>query len=118
MATKSDILKILNRILDPDLKDRSIVEMGFVREEDIEVSPDEIRVFYTVGGPLCPYSAAIGIIIHETLRERFKTRVTVRMKKGHYQQDVVNQILGNESQFQEWFRKIESQNLLSTCLRA
>jgi metal-sulfur cluster biosynthetic enzyme len=118
MITKSDILKILNRILDPDLKDRSIVEMGFVQEEDIQVTPDEIRVFYTVGGPLCPYSAAIGIIIHETLQERFKTHVTVRMKKGHYQQDVVNQILGNEAQFQEWFRKIQAQNLLSSCLRA
>lgn len=118
MTTKLDILKILNRILDPDLKDRSIVEMGFVREEDIEVSGDEIRVFYTVGGPLCPYSAAIGIIIHETLQEQFKMRVKVRMKKGHYQQDVVNQILGNEAQFQEWFQKIKSQNLLSACLRA
>src|SRR5512135_212387 len=102
MTTKLDILKILNRILDPDLKDRSIVEMGFVREEDIEVSAEEIRIWYTVGGPLCPYSAAIGIIIHETLQERFQTRVKVRMKKGHYQQDVVNQILDNESHFQEW----------------
>ena len=116
--TKQEILRVLDHILDPDLKDRSIVEMGFVREDDIEVKEEEIQVSYTVGGPLCPYSAAVGIIIHHTLHERFKKRIRVRMKAGHYQQDIVNQILGDESQFQEWFEKIKSENLLSTCLRA
>jgi metal-sulfur cluster biosynthetic enzyme len=115
--TKKEVLKILDRILDPDLKDRSIVEMGFVREEDIEVKEDEIQVYYTVGGPLCPYSAAVGVIIHHTLSEKFKKKVHVRMKKGHYQQEIVNQILNDESQFNEWFEKIKSQNLLATCLR-
>ena len=116
--TKQEILRALDRILDPDLRDRSIVEMGFVREDDIEFTEEEIQVSYTVGGPLCPYSAAVGIIIHHTLHERFKKRIRVRMKAGHYQQDIVNQILGDESQFQEWFEKIKSENLLSTCLRA
>ncbi len=116
--TKQDILRALDRILDPDLRDRSIVEMGFVQEGDIEVTEEEIQVSYTVGGPLCPYSAAVGIIIHHTLHEKFKKKIKVRMKKGHYQQDIVNQILGDESQFQEWFEKIKSQNLLSACLRA
>ena len=116
--TKQEILRALDRILDPDLRDRSIVEMGFVGEEDIEVTEEEIQVFYTVGGPLCPYSAAVGIIIHHTLHERFNKKVRVRMKKGHYQQDIVNQILEDESQFQELFEKIKSQNLLAACLRA
>lgn len=115
---KREILKALDRILDPDLRDRSIVEMGFVREEDIRFSEEEIEVLYTVGGPLCPYSAAVGIIIHRTLHEKFEgKKVKVRMKKGHYQQDIVNQILGDEEQFNEWFEKIKSQNLLSFCLR-
>ena len=116
--TKQEVLRILDRILDPDLRDRSIVEMGFVGEEDIEVNEEEIQVFYTVGGPLCPYSAAVGIIIHHTLSEKFRKKIKVRMKEGHYQQDIVNQILDDESQFQEWFEKIKSQNLLATCLRA
>jgi metal-sulfur cluster biosynthetic enzyme len=115
---KQDVLRVLDHILDPDLRDRSIVEMGFVQEDDIEVTEEEIQVSYTVGGPLCPYSAAVGIIIHHTLRERFKRKIKVRMKKDHYQQDIVNQILEDESQFQEWFEKIKSQNLLSACLRA
>ena len=115
---KQEILRALDRILDPDLRDRSIVEMGFVGEADIEVTAEEIQVSYTVGGPLCPYSAAVGIIIHHTLRERFNKKVRVRMKKGHYQQDIVNQILEDESQFQELFEKIKSQNLLAACLRA
>jgi metal-sulfur cluster biosynthetic enzyme len=115
---KSDVLQILNAILDPDLRDRSIVEMGFVGEEDIQIEEDEIRVRYTVGGPLCPYSAAIGIIIHHALRGKFSGKVKVQMKKGHYQEDVVNKILEDESRFEEWFERIKSQNLLTTCLRA
>ncbi len=110
--TKQDILRVLDHILDPDLRDRSIVEMGFVREDDIEVNEEEIQVSYTVGGPLCPYSAAVGIIIHYTLQEKFKKRIKVRMKEGHYQQELVNQILGDEAQFNELLEKIKSQNLL------
>jgi len=60
----------------------------------------------------------MGVIIHHTLYERFGKRVKVRMKEGHYQKDIVNQILQDESQFSEWFEKIKSQNLLSSCLRA
>jgi metal-sulfur cluster biosynthetic enzyme len=115
---KQEVLKILDHILDPDLRDRSIVEMGFVREEDILITEEDIQVSYTVGGPLCPYSAAVGIIIHHTLSEKLKIKVKVRMKQGHYQQEIVNQILEDESQFNEWFEKIKAQNLLETCLRA
>jgi len=115
--TKKDILRLLDRILDPDLRDRSIVEMGFVREDDIEVDEKEIHVSYTVGGPLCPYSAAVGIIIHHTLSTTFPKKIRVRMKEGHYQQDLVNQILGDEEQFNELFKKIKDQNLLALCLR-
>lgn len=116
--TKQEILRILNRILDPDLPNRSIVEMGFVREEDIEIKEEEIQVSYTVGGPLCPYSAAVGIIIHRTLREQFQKRITVRMKEGHYQHLIVNQILSDESHFNEWFEKIKAQKPLTAWLRA
>ncbi len=115
---KQDVLKVLDAVLDPDLRDRSIVEMGFVGEEDIEIGEEEIRIRYTVGGPLCPYSAAIGIIIHQAVRGRFKGKVKVQMKEGHYQEDVVNKILEDESRFEEWFQRIKSQNLLTTCLRA
>ncbi len=114
---KQDVLKVLNTILDPDLRDRSIVEMGFVGEDDVFITAEEIRIRYTVGGPLCPYSAAIGIIIHHTVRDKFKGKVKVEMKPGHYQQDVVNKILEDESQFEEWFQRIKSQNLLATCVR-
>ncbi len=114
---KREVLRILDHILDPDLRDRSIVEMGFVQEEDIEIRDEEIEISYTVGGPLCPYSAAIGIIIHRTVRDKFNGKVKVRMKRGHYQQDIVNQILDDESQFDEWFERIKSQNLLAFCLR-
>jgi metal-sulfur cluster biosynthetic enzyme len=115
--TKREVLEVLDHILDPDLKDRSIVEMGFVQEGDIDVREEEIKVLYTVGGPLCPYSAAIGIVIHHTLKEHFKKRIKVRMKADHYQQDIVNQILNDESQFNEWFEKIKDRNLLTSLLR-
>lgn len=115
--SKQEILKELDRVLDPDLKDRSIVKMGFVQEKDIETNDEEIQVFYTVGEPLCPYSTAVGIITHHTLQERYNKKIKVRMKAGHYPQSIVNQILEDESQFKEWFERIKSQNLLQTCLR-
>jgi hypothetical protein len=40
------------------------------------------------------------------------------MKEGHYQEELVNQILGDEEQYEVWLDKIKSQNLLSACLRA
>jgi metal-sulfur cluster biosynthetic enzyme len=116
--TKQDILRVLDHILDPDLRNRSIVEMGFVEERDILIKEGEIQVSYTVGSPLCPYSAAVGIIIHHTLSERFKIKIKVRMKEEHYQQEIVNQILQDESQFNLWFEKIRAQKLLEACLRA
>jgi metal-sulfur cluster biosynthetic enzyme len=115
--TKRDILKILDRILDPDLRDHSIVEMGFVGEDDIEVDEKEIRVHYTVGGPLCPYSAAVGVIIHRALSIAFSKKIRVRIKEEHYQRDSVNQILEDENLLNEWFEKIKDQNLLALCLR-
>ena len=115
--TKQDILRVLDHILDPDLRNRSIVEMGFVEERDILIKEGEIQVSYTVGSPLCPYSAAVGIIIHHTLSERFKIKIKVRMKEEHYQQEIVNQILQDESQFNLWFEKIRAQKLLEACLR-
>ncbi len=118
LMTKKEVLAILDHILDPDLKDRSIVEMGFVREEDIAVSEEGIQVSYTVGGPLCPFSAAVGVIIHYTLKNNFHKKIKVRMKPEHYQQEIVNQILEDESQLSEWFERIKSQHLLEACLRA
>jgi len=115
---KKEILRVLDHVLDPDLRNRSIVEMGFVGEKDIEINEEEISVFYTVGSPLCPYSAAVGIIIHYALSKKFPKKIKVRMKKEHYQHEVVNKILEKESQFNEWLEKIKSQNLLETCLRA
>ncbi len=115
--TKREVLRILDRILDPDLRDRSIVEMGFVQEEDIRLEEGGVSVNYTVGGPLCPYSAAVGIIIHEMLRDKLNCRVKVRMKDGHYQQEIVNQILEDETRFSELYEKIKAQKLLSNCLR-
>ncbi len=114
---KKEILRVLDHIFDPDIRDRSIVEMGFVGLEDIEVSEEEIQISYTVGGPLCPYSAAVGIVIHHTLKEKFQKRIKVRMKAGHYQEGIVNQILEDEEQFNEWFEKIRSQKLLTVFLR-
>jgi metal-sulfur cluster biosynthetic enzyme len=59
--TKKEILKILDRILDPDLRNRSIVEMGFVEERDIIIHQGEIQVSYTVGSPLAPTAPRWGL---------------------------------------------------------
>ena len=106
---KQEILRVLDRILDPDLRDRSIVEMGFVREDDIEVTKRKSTSLYG-GRPPLPLQCR-GRNHHSSYLEQKIQKNQGSDEKGHYQQDIVNQILEDESQFKEWFEKIKSESL-------
>ncbi|WP_176236146.1 iron-sulfur cluster assembly protein [Candidatus Hakubella thermalkaliphila] len=60
---KREILEILKRVYDPDYVDQSIVDMGLVSEEDITIKDQEIQIAYGLTAPMCPFSAAIGLMI-------------------------------------------------------
>jgi metal-sulfur cluster biosynthetic enzyme len=60
---KGKILGVVNRVYDPDYIDRSVVDMGLVTEDDILITDNGIEVAYSLTAPICPFSAAIGLMI-------------------------------------------------------
>jgi len=60
---KSEVIEVLNQVYDPDYVDRSIVDMGLVTEGDITIKDNSIEVAYSLTAPMCPFSAAIGLMI-------------------------------------------------------
>ncbi len=67
---KKEILEVLQQVYDPDYVDRSIVDMGLVTEDDIIVKDNSIEVAYSLTAPMCPCSAAIGVMIKYALEKK------------------------------------------------
>ncbi|KKM82454.1 hypothetical protein LCGC14_1319380, partial [marine sediment metagenome] len=67
---KEEILEVLNRVYDPDYIDRSVLDMGLVTEDDIIIKEDEIEVTYDLTASMCPFSAAIGLMIKYALERK------------------------------------------------
>ncbi|MEW6222149.1 MAG: iron-sulfur cluster assembly protein [Candidatus Hadarchaeota archaeon] len=97
---EKEVIEILKEVRDPDYPNKSIVDMELVGEEDIKITDDAIEVSYTLTAPMCPFSAAIGVMIKHVLETRLKQKVKVKLK-AHYQSTVVNEILENEDRQQE-----------------
>jgi len=114
---KDDILEVLRHVYDPDYQDRSIVEMGLVSAEDVDVRDDRVEVSYDVTAPLCPFSAAIGVMIKYALKNKLGLDARVKMKSGHLQEDVVNQTLIAEPEHQELLEKLKTYGVLDRCVR-
>ena len=85
---KRRILEILNRVYDPDYTDRSVVDMGLVSEDDITIKDNEVGVAYGLTAPMCPFSAAIGLMIKYALEKKLEVLVNVTLKAGHRQEMV------------------------------
>ncbi|OGO20493.1 MAG: hypothetical protein A2144_03140 [Chloroflexi bacterium RBG_16_50_9] len=64
---KQQILKVLSQVYDPDYVNRSIIDMGLVTEDDIVINDSKIEVTYTLTASICPFSAAIGLMIKYAL---------------------------------------------------
>ncbi len=69
-VNKEEILEVLNRVYDPDYIDRSVLDMGLVTEDDIAIKEDEIEVTYDLTASMCPFSAAIGLMIKYALERK------------------------------------------------
>ena len=81
---KGEILEVLNRVYDPDYIDRSVVDMGLVTEDDITIKDDNIEIAYSLTAPMCPFSAAIGLMIKYALGKKLGVSVMVKLKAGHH----------------------------------
>lgn len=114
---KKEVLDILNQVYDPDYVNRSIVDMGLVTEEDITITDNGIEVGYTLTAPMCPFSAAIGLMIKYALEKKLGVPVTVNLKVGHHQEGVVSELLSDPEQSAELMRKLQEFGILERCVR-
>jgi len=114
---KDEVLEVLRRVYDPDYVDTSVVDLGLIDEEDVKIIGDSIEVAYKITAPLCPFSAAIGVMIKYALEKKFSTEVRVKIKSGHLQENLVSRILTDEQKQRELLKKLESYGILQQCVR-
>ncbi|HET7903519.1 MAG TPA: metal-sulfur cluster assembly factor [Candidatus Eisenbacteria bacterium] len=56
MATEAEVRTALEEVVDPEIH-LSIIELGLVREVDLEAEPPMVRMLLTT--PFCPYAPQI-----------------------------------------------------------
>lgn len=114
---KNQVFEILKHVYDPDYINRSIVGMGLVKQENIEIHDDKISVNYKVKVPLCPFITAIGAMIKYVLEKELKIPTEVKIEKGHPHEEVVNNILGDDEKYEELLDNLKKYGILERCLR-
>ncbi|MEE9583547.1 MAG: hypothetical protein V3W01_02670, partial [Dehalococcoidales bacterium] len=65
----------------------------------------------------CPFSAAIGLMIKYALEKKLEVSVTVSLKAGHHQQEVVTELLQDQQKSEELMHKLEEFGILERCVR-
>ena len=114
---RARVLEVLGRVYDPDYVDRSIVDMGLVTEDDIAIKDNKIEIVYGLTAPMCPFSAAIGLMIKHALEKELQMPVTVKLKDDHRQADVVADLLADQERCQELMAKLQEFGILERCIR-
>lgn len=114
---KREVLEVLSRVYDPDYVDRSIVDMGLVTEDEITIQDNSIEVAYSLTAPMCPFSAAIGLMIKYALEKKLGVVVRVNLKAGHHQEGVVAELLSDPERSSELMRKLKEFGILERCVR-
>ena len=115
--TKREVLAVLGHVYDPDYRDRSIVDLGLVDEESVTVEDGRIKVRYRLTAPMCPFSAAIGLLIRHALEARLGLPVEVGIAADHFQAEAVTTVLQNEERSRELFERMRAFGLLEQCVR-
>lgn len=108
-----EVLEVLRRVLDPE-HPVNVVEMGLVKNEDVEIIDETIRVEFAPTSPMCPMGAVIGIIIRKALEDEFPgKKVTVTVKTGtHMREEACNTMINDEDQYQMAIEKLTASGAL------
>lgn len=114
---KSDVLEVLKSVYDPDYRDRSIVDLGLVGEDDIQIRGSRVDVQYRLTAPLCPFSAAIGLMAKYALERKLGVEVAVQLDPSHGQGSLVKEILESREKSQALLQKLRDFGILEQCVR-
>lgn len=114
---REKVMEVLNQVYDPDYVDQSIVDMGLVGKEDITIKGNRVEVAYSLTAPMCPFSAAIGLMIKYAVEKKLGVSVTVKLKAGHHQENVVTELLQNPERSKELLQRLKEFGILESCVR-
>lgn len=108
-----DVMVVLRRVLDPE-HPVNVVEMGLVKNEDVTITDDAIRVEFAPTSPMCPMGAVIGIIIRKAVEDEFPDKnVNVTLKSGtHMREDACNTMINDEDQYRSAIEKLTASGAL------
>lgn len=113
----AEIMAVLKGVYDPDYRDKSILDLGLVREEDITIRDGEVEVVYGLTAPLCPFSAAIGLLVKYAIEKKLGIPTRVRLRAEHRQAGVVAELLADPQRCEELMRMLEQFGIMERCLR-
>ncbi|MDP2726916.1 MAG: iron-sulfur cluster assembly protein [Dehalococcoidia bacterium] len=114
---KKEVLEVLGHVYDPDYQDRSVVDMGLVGEDDIHIEGGAVKVNYRLTAPLCPFSAAIGLMVKYALEQKLGVQVSVQLDPSHGQGGLVKEILESQEKSQALLQKLKDFGVLAQCVR-
>ncbi|MBS7657638.1 MAG: iron-sulfur cluster assembly protein [Candidatus Bathyarchaeia archaeon] len=113
---KKEILETLRNVYDPEFP-VSVIELGIVKEEDINLNGDKPVVLFTPTSPLCPMGGIIGLVIKYALEKKFGKEFEVKVKPGsHADEESLNNILQDRKKFEESISKLKESGVLDACL--
>lgn len=114
---KKDVIRILERVYDPEYP-ASIVEMGIVDEDSIEVVDGKVKVFFKPTTPFCPMGGLIGVLIRYALEKELSVKAEVRVKPGSYLNEaMVNTMVNNDSHYQRVIGQLSEMGVLERCVK-
>jgi len=114
---KNDVINVLNQVYDPDYVDRSVVDMGLVTKDDITITDKAIKIAYSLTASMCPFSAALGLMMKYALETKLNIPVVINLKAGHYQNEKVNELLQDPEQSKELMEKLNELGIIERCIR-
>jgi metal-sulfur cluster biosynthetic enzyme len=76
MVTKSEVLKVLKKVKDPEIG-INIVDMGFIYEIDIE--EDKIKIKMTLTSPGCPMHSMFTQEVEEVIKKEFDLKPEIEI---------------------------------------
>jgi metal-sulfur cluster biosynthetic enzyme len=113
---KKEILEVLRNVYDPEFP-VSVLELGIVREEDINLDGNKPTIQFTPTSPLCPMGGIIGIVIKYALEKKFGKEFEVKVKPGtHAEENSLNNLLQDRKKFEETVNRLKESGLLDACL--
>jgi len=114
---KKDVMRVLEKVYDPEYP-ASIVEMGMVDEDSVEVGDGKVKVQFKPTTPFCPMGGLIGVLRRDALEKELNVKAEVRVKPGtHLNEAMVNTMINDEAQYKRVLGQLSDMGMLERCVK-